>query len=51
MVGLKTGLYTGFDKVKIGVNFQAGKDFLTYSNAKKTNFYLIYLSPVIQVFF
>ncbi len=51
VVGLKTGLFTGFDKLKIGINFQAGKDFLTYSNAKKTNFFLIYLSPVIQIFF
>jgi len=51
ITGIKTGIYTGFKRLKFGLNMQGGKVFIRYSNDKKTDFYLGYAWPVIQVYF
>ena len=49
--GIQLDLFTGFRKVKFGLQTQMGQSFLSYSSEKKSNFFLFSVSPAIQVYF
>lgn len=49
--GIKAGIYSGFKHFKFGLNLQGGRVFLSYSGGRKTDFFLGYGCPVIQIYF
>jgi len=51
IAGNSASIYTGFKKLKFGINIQVGSVFRTYNSEQKTQFVMGYLSPVIQLYF
>lgn len=49
--GLQIDFYTGLKKIKIGIKTQVGKSFMSYSSDLGSQFFLISISPAIQIYF
>ena len=49
--GLQIDFYTGSQKFKAGLKFQAGKSFMSYSSEKKSEFFLFSITPAFQFHF
>ncbi len=49
--GLQIDFFTGLKKFKIGIKTQAGKSFMSYSSNLGSQFFLLSISPAIQIYF